>query len=171
MTADPVPPAGLRLPAEWEPHEATWIAWPHHADDWPGKFDAIPWVYADIVHHLSQSETVRILADGPTETVARSCLQRRGVDPGRVEFFPYATDRVWTRDYAPQFVRQADGTLAVADWHFNGWARYDNWRHDDAVAAQLAAVLGLPSWQPTVPPAGALFWRAAASTSTAKDCC
>src|SRR5690348_9336661 len=101
MSSDTTPPAGLRMPAEWEPHEATWLAWPHHADDWPGKFDAIPWVYADIVHHLHQCENVHILTDAADEARARECLRRRGVDLGRVRFFPFATDRVWTRDYCP----------------------------------------------------------------------
>src|SRR6267378_2555688 len=62
-TAPPVPPSAYRMPAEWEPHEATWIAWPHQRDDWPGKFEAIPWVYAEIVRHLHASESVRILVN------------------------------------------------------------------------------------------------------------
>src|SRR5579884_545700 len=149
MTAEPPPPAGLRMPAEWEPHEATWIAWPHHADDWPGKFDAIPWVYADIVHHLHHGETVCVLAVGDVATRAHEVLRRRGVDLNRLRFLPFATDRVWTRDYGPLFVRDAAGRLGVTDWRFNAWAKYDNWQRDDAVAAQAAAALGLPSWRPT----------------------
>src|SRR6266436_2670823 len=61
----PKPPSGFRMPAEWEPHEATWIVWPHNQDDWPGKFATIPWVYAEIVRHLHQSEKVRILVNSP----------------------------------------------------------------------------------------------------------
>ena len=49
---------GYRMPAEWEPHAATWIAWPHNRQDWPGKFQPIPWAYAEIVRHLSRHETV-----------------------------------------------------------------------------------------------------------------
>src|SRR5947207_7889910 len=94
-----------RMPAEWEPHRATWIAWPHHAADWPGKFAAIPWVYAEIVRHLAQSETVGLLvADGKMEQRVRRVLRRSGVSLGRVEFYPVPTDRVWTRDYCPLFV-------------------------------------------------------------------
>src|SRR5437588_3743253 len=92
-------PLGWRLPAEWEPHEATWIAWPHHRADWPGKFAAIPWVYTEIVRHLHRSERVRILVnDARAWRQASARLKRAGVDLGRVEFFAFPTDRVWTRD-------------------------------------------------------------------------
>src|SRR5581483_11864539 len=114
---------GFRMPAEWEPHEATWIAWPHRRDDWPGKFSPIPWVYAAIVFHLAQSEIVRILvADAAVERRVKSVLRKRGADLGRVEFFHAPTDHVWTRDYAPIFVRSHSGEVAVTDWHFNAWA-------------------------------------------------
>src|SRR6516225_6551070 len=103
---------GFRMPAEWEPHEATWIAWPHQRDDWPGKFNAIPWVYAEIVRHLHQSERVRLLVnDSRSQRRARKSLLRAGVDLERVEFFPFPTDRCWTRDYGPIFVTAANGKL------------------------------------------------------------
>ncbi|HZY89651.1 MAG TPA: agmatine deiminase family protein [Gemmataceae bacterium] len=140
---------GFRMPAEWEPHEATWLAWPHQRDDWPGKFEPVPWAYAEIVRHLHRSEQVRILVqDEGVERQARDCLTRTGTDLGRVTFFPFPTDRVWTRDYAPLFVRDDGGEVAVTDWRFNGWAKYDNWQRDDAVPAQVAAALGLRTWQP-----------------------
>jgi agmatine deiminase len=150
MTPPAAVPAslGFRMPAEWEPHEATWIAWPHQRADWPGKFATIPWVYAEIVRHLHLSERVRILVnDGAAERRARRHLGKANVDLSRVDFYEVATDRVWTRDYAPLFV--TDGaSVAVTDWGFNGWAKYDNWQRDDAVPAQLAGRLGLRSWQP-----------------------
>src|SRR5437667_10624678 len=87
---------GFRMPAEWEPHEATWIAWPHNKDDWPGKFGCIPWVYGEIVRHLHQGERVRILVNGRrTEEQAREILQIEGVDLGRIDFFRVPTNRVW----------------------------------------------------------------------------
>src|SRR2546422_1150045 len=68
-----------RMPAEWEPERATWIAWPHHAADWPGKFAAIPWVYAEIVRHLAESESVCLLvADAKMQARARRLLRRGG---------------------------------------------------------------------------------------------
>src|SRR5258708_3763155 len=93
---------GWRMPAEWEPHTATWIAWPHHRADWPGKFAAIPWVYTEIVRHLHVSEPVWILVDDlPAERRARKSLSRAAVDFERIHFLHCATDRVWTRDYGP----------------------------------------------------------------------
>src|SRR5512135_149490 len=90
---------GYRLPAEWEPHEATWIAWPHRRDDWPGRFGPIPWVYVEFVRQLSPFERVCILVEnGKTRRRAADRLGRAGVDPGRVEFVPARTDRSWTRD-------------------------------------------------------------------------
>jgi agmatine deiminase len=133
-----------RMPAEWEPHEATWIAWPHNTADWPGKFAPIPWVYADIVRHLHAGEIVRILVnDRDHEARARRVLTRNGVDLTRVEFFRIPTDRVWTRDYGPMFIVSAAGDLGINNWHFNGWAKYDNWGCDDKVAFHVAQALGI----------------------------
>jgi agmatine deiminase len=151
MTNDTPAALGYRMPAEWEPREATWLAWPHRHADWPGKFGPIPWVYTEIVRHLHRGEAVRILAnDARTESRARGQLRRAGVDLGRVEFFPILTDRVWIRDYGPYFVRDAAGTIAATDWGFNGWAKYDDWRRDDAAAAQIVSRLGVRSWRPEV---------------------
>ncbi|HTK77013.1 MAG TPA: agmatine deiminase family protein [Gemmataceae bacterium] len=140
-----------RMPAEWEPHRATWIAWPHHAADWPGKFAAIPWVYAEIVRHLAASETVCLLvADAKMQARARRLLRRAGIGMDRIEFYQVPTDRVWTRDYCPIFVVGEKGDLALTDWHFNGWAKYPNWQRDDAVAGRVAELLGRPIRQPVV---------------------
>src|SRR5512135_167808 len=96
---------GYRMPAEWEPHEATWIAWPHHRDDWPGRFAPVPWVYTEIVRHLSRAERVNILVKGNNRRErAAEQLSAAGVDLGRVTFVKAATDRVWTRDSGPTFV-------------------------------------------------------------------
>ena len=96
---------GYRMPAEWEPHEATWIAWPHNRDDWPGKFAPIPWVYTEIVRHLSRVERVNIVVKGRKMQAERpTSLDTAGVDLGRVEFVKAATDRVWLRDSGPTFL-------------------------------------------------------------------
>src|SRR5215831_5808367 len=101
---------GYRMPAEWEPHEATWIAWPHNRHDWPGKFAAIPWVYAEIVRHLHLSERVRILVDDPTsEKRARQVLGRSRIDLKQIDFYHFPTDRGWTRDSGPIFVANDAG--------------------------------------------------------------
>jgi agmatine deiminase len=140
---------GYRMPAEWEPHEATWIAWPHERADWPGKFAAIPWVYVEIVRQLALSERVRMLVDSAAVSRRiRRLLGKAAVDLKQVEFFVIPTDRVWTRDYGPIFVTNRQGAVAQTDWRFNAWAKYPNWLKDDAVPAQIQQVLGLRSWQP-----------------------
>jgi agmatine deiminase len=127
------------MPAEWEPHEATWIAWPHNRDDWPGKFAAIPWVYAEIVRHLHQSEEVRILVNSAGgERRARMVLEKLPLDWARITFWRVPTDRVWTRDYGPCFV-SFRGKLCLLDWRFNGWAKYANFRRDNRVTGRLFA--------------------------------
>src|SRR5579871_5653686 len=140
---------GLRMPAEWEPHEATWIAWPHCREDWPGKFAAIPWVYTEIVRHLHRSEPVCILVnDVRSARRLQGLLERAGINLDPVEFFDFPTDRVWIRDYGPIFVVDAAGRLGATDWHFNGWAKYANWQRDDAVPEQVSAILDVPRWEP-----------------------
>src|SRR4051794_22074256 len=143
---------GYRMPAEWEPHEATWIAWPHRRDDWPGKFAPIPWVYTEIVRHLVRRERVHILVDGPrARRRAADRLDAADVDLGNVRFFEIATDRGWTRDYLPTFVvgdRAGDDRVGMVDWQFNGWAKYDDYRDDNRVTRRLARRLGLPRWKP-----------------------
>ena len=129
-------PAGLgfRMPAEWEPHEATWIGWPHQLTDWPGKFGPIPWVYAEIARKICAGEILRVLVNSKQhEAQARRVLARVGVDLGRIEFFRFPTNRGWTRDSGPIFIRRDDGELAIIRFRFNGWARYNDWRRDDAV--------------------------------------
>jgi agmatine deiminase len=131
-----------RMPAEWEPHEATWLAWPHNRDDWPGKFAPIPWVYTEIVRHLHQSERVRILVnDADARRQAENKLRRAGIPTDQLEFFVVPTDRCWTRDYGPMFVVAEDGELGINNWRFTGWAKYDNWRRDDQVPFQVAQQL------------------------------
>ncbi|HEX8201087.1 MAG TPA: agmatine deiminase family protein [Isosphaeraceae bacterium] len=151
------PPAalGYRLPAEWEPHAATWIAWPHNRADWPGKFGPIPWVYVEIVRHLSRSEPVHILVNGRgARRDAADRLDRGGVDPDRVRFVKVPTDRVWTRDTGPMFLvhdrAEEAGVppVVLVDWRFNAWAKYDDHRRDDRVPRRLARRLGLERGKP-----------------------
>ncbi len=135
----------LRLPAEWEPHEATWIAWPHNRHDWPGRFAPIPWVYAEIVRKLSRVERVRILVGSEAlERQARRVLRKAGAQMEAVEFFRCPTNRVWTRDYGPLFVKDARGQVSLTASRFNAWAKYDDFERDARVPAFLAKRLNLP---------------------------
>ena len=204
MAVKPSEQSDYFLPAEWEPHEATWLAWPHKASDWPGKLPAIHWVYGEIVRKLAVGEKVRIVVDSPAvEHRARSVLRAARADMTQVEFFPISTDRGWMRDSGPIFLRRAatgaattspaatgsaatsagatgaaaaasttrrpkttshrpqerqDGgntldrgksqgrndSLVVADFHFNGWAKYADWKRDRLVPRRVSRMLGLP---------------------------
>lgn len=142
--------AALRMPAEWESHEATWVAWPHNASDWPGKFAPIPWVYAEIARKITAGEILCVLVNSAAhEARARRILTRAGVDLARVEFFRFPTNRSWTRDYGPIFVRTHDDAgvetgAAIVWFKFNAWAKYPDWELDDAVAALAAQACGFP---------------------------
>jgi agmatine deiminase len=142
---------GYRMPAEWDRHEATWLAWPHNPEDWPGKFQPIPWVYAEIVRLLSAQERAHILVDDArAEQRARGILERAGAHLDRVSFHAWPTDRVWTRDSGPIFVRNAEGQLGITNWQFNAWAKYPDWHLDDQIPGRVTELLGLPAWQPTL---------------------
>lgn len=141
---------GLRMPAEWEPHRATWIAWPHYEPDWPGKFGAIPWVYAEIVRVLHGGETVEILCqDEGVRDEARRHLDAHACDPDGYRLHIFATDRVWLRDSGPAAVRDAAGELLLVNWRFNGWAKYDNFAKDQQVGAEIARLTGRRCLVPT----------------------
>jgi len=136
----------FRMPAEWEPHAATWIGWPHNTRDWPGKFAPIPWVYGEIVRKLAPGELVRILVNSAAhEGQARRVLTKCGVDLSRTQFLRFPTNRGWTRDFGPIFVtsdRPPPPGVAIARFHFNAWARYADFARDRRIpetAARLFA--------------------------------
>ena len=132
---------GFRMPAEWEKHEAAWIGWPHNPTDWPGKLEPIHWVYGEIARKIAPGELVRILVNSSAhEAKARSILKSCGVDMKRVEFFRFATNRGWTRDFGPIFVKRARPRpgVVIARFRFNAWARYPDWKKDDAIPEQVA---------------------------------
>ena len=132
------------MPAEWEPHAATWIGWPHNATDWPGKFPTIPFVYGEITHALARSETVRILVNSKShQAQATRLLKKVDVDLARIDFLQFPTNRGWTRDSGPIFVRTDKGR-AIARFHFNAWAKYKDWKKDDKLPARAAKKLKLP---------------------------
>ncbi|HXP83747.1 MAG TPA: agmatine deiminase family protein [Bryobacteraceae bacterium] len=168
------------MPAEWEPHEATWLAWPHETSDWPGKFAPIPWLYGEIVRHLARVEKVRILVqDSAAEQRARKILKKCHAELAAVEFFHHPTNRSWTRDYCPLFVKMfvkmpvktvGQGT-AITHWRFNGWAKYDNFRDDADVPRFLAQELGLERIEPgLVLEGGSIDVNGAGKLLTTEEC-
>ena len=133
---------GFSMPAEWELHEATWLGWPHNPTDWPGKLDTIRWVYSEIVRKISPREGIRILVDSRNEEkLARRFLRRAGADDRKIEFVIHQTNRGWTRDSGPIFVRRRSGgnsEIAIVHFHFNAWAKYPDW-HKDRKVPEVAA--------------------------------
>lgn len=139
------------MPAEWEPHAATWLAWPHNADDWPAKLAPVHWVYVEIVRHLSRRERVEILVqDDKLAKRIRRWLTDAGADVDRVGLHRCMTDRSWVRDSGPTFVVSPTETAAVC-WRFNAWAKYANWTSDVLVARRIAELTGcraiVPVWK------------------------
>jgi agmatine deiminase len=133
------------MPSEWEEHAATWIAWPHNRGDWPGKLAAIHWVYAEIVRKLVPGEKVHILVNSDShETLARRYLSRAGADLSVVSFFHFPTNRSWTRDYGPMFIKRDSPVpeIAIARFAFNGWAKYPDWELDCRVPERAAQATG-----------------------------
>jgi agmatine deiminase len=149
---------GFAMPAEWERHEATWLGWPHNETDWPGKLDTIRWVYGEMVRKISQGETIRILVRHKAEEkLAKRYLKRAGCDLKQVEFIIHPTNRGWTRDSGPIFVRRKVRSpgygrsdrlkaelrteTAIVHFHFNAWAKYDDWQKDRKVPETAAKLL------------------------------
>lgn len=136
------------MPAEWERHEATWLVWPHNASDWPGKFEIIPWVYGEIVRKITDGESIRpIVRHEKDEALASHVLRHAGVDLRKVQFVVHPTNRGWTRDTGPIFLKSETknpkSRMAIVHCHFNGWAKYANWRKDAKIPETAAKVLRL----------------------------
>jgi agmatine deiminase len=160
--------AGCRMPAEWEPHAATWLAWPHYRDDWPGKFEPIPWVYAEIIRNLARHERVELIVnDAVSERRARKTLKQANTLTESVRFHRWPTNRVWTRDSgctfvtprAPNFTSpdsrgrlsprdHLGGQVCAVTWRFNAWAKYSNYQHDEKIGALIARSAGADGVQP-----------------------
>ncbi len=141
----------MRFPAEWEQHDATWIAWPHHEPDWPGKLGPIPWVYAEIARAIAARERVEILChDDAVKSAAVEVLAAHGVT-GNVGLHVAPNDRVWLRDSAPTFRQEDDGSVTLVNWDFNAWAKYPNFAQDAEVGRAIEQITGLPRVEPQRP--------------------
>ena len=141
-------PPVYRFPAEWERHDATWIAWPHHEPDWPGKLGPIPWVYAEIARAIASHERVEILChDADVQASAEEHLAAHGVTRN-VRLHVVPNDRVWLRDSAPTFVHDERGAVHLANWDFNAWAKYPNFARDAKVGREIERITGLPRFEP-----------------------
>ena len=153
-TQNPTPYSlGYRMPAEWEPHAATCLAWPHNPRDWPGKFDAVPWVFAEIARHLQDGERIMLIVrDRAQRLLASAALKASGVNLKRVDFVTLPTDRSWTRDSLPLGIvkgRASRRELGLVKWQFNGWAKYPNYRTDQKAGRLIAENFGVEAWYPS----------------------
>jgi agmatine deiminase len=151
LTPTPGSPAaqGYRMPAEWEPHAATWLSWPHKESSWPGKLERIPPIWAQMVRALVAGEAVHILVnDAAPAARVREELTRAGAPLERVHLHEVATDDAWMRDHGPTFVvgpPDAPRPLALIDWRFNAWGgKYPPWERDDQVPRAIARLLDKP---------------------------
>lgn len=165
------------MPAEWDKHEATLLAWPHNKADWPDRFAPIPWVYGDIIRLLSQHEHVWLLMRNEKDHKdALDILERMGANLDNIEFFNVGTDRIWMRDSGPIVVRDAKGKRTFLDWRFNAWAKYPNHKKDDLIPGILGEAMDIPTVQPmhkgkrVVLEGGAIDVNGAGTLLTTEEC-
>lgn len=176
------------MPAEWESHAATWLAWPHYRKDWPGKFEPIPWVYAEIIRNLARHERVELIVkDAATEKQAAKILDRANARSKNVRFHRWPTDRVWTRDSGCTFVTtdvaaaapgrpQSRRSLGAVQWRFNAWAKYSNWKKDQLIAPLMAkasrarAIKPVFANKPVVLEGGSIDSNGRGSLLTTEEC-
>jgi agmatine deiminase len=128
------------MPAEWAPQKRIWLSWPHNAADWPGKFAPIPYVFAEMVRLISRDQRVGLLVkDTKAKTQAARLLKEAHANLKHVDFVIAPTDRGWLRDCGPIWVKSGKELVGL-DWGFNAWAKYPNWKKDNAVPAHLLHV-------------------------------
>ena len=128
------------MPGEWEKHESTWLAWPHFRGDWPGKFEPIPWVYAEIIRNLARHERVDLIVkDAAAEKLARKTLKLANALSKNIRFHRWPTNRVWTRDSGCTFVLGEDAQRYGIKWRFTAWAKYPNYKLDETIGSRMAA--------------------------------
>ena len=181
-------PRDVRLPAEWEPHAATWITWPQNPRDWPGKFAPMPWAFAEIIRKIANAdpsegggERVRVLV-GSAEVLHRASgqLAKAHVDLSRVDFLVIPTDRGWMRDCGPCFIERTgekDGGLAIAGFGFDAWSKYPDFELDAEVPQTVARLTGLPlesvvyKGRHVVFEGGALDINGRGTLVTTEECC
>lgn len=136
------------FPAEWENHEATWLGWPHNKEDWPGNFSPIPWVYSEIVRHISRDEKVRIIVENKEhQKKAERVFKFVDANLINIEFHKLKTDRGWVRDSGPVFLKNKnDNNKAIVNFRFNGWAKYDNYKKDEKLPAYISYKFNLKNF-------------------------
>ena len=155
-SASPTPASlGFRMPAEWEPHAATWLSWPHKEASWPGYFEPIPAIWVAMTRALVPHERVNILVNDATmRRAVGDQLRAAGVPLDRITVHEIRTDDAWARDHGPTFVTRSAGgrtELAAVDWIYNAWGgKYPPWDNDNAVPQQIATQIGIRRFEPGI---------------------
>ena len=170
-----------RMPAEWEPHLATYLVWPHNRDTWPGKFELIPPIFARMVAAIVQFDPVRILVNGESEIGSvREMISAQSRPTGQIEILAIPTNDSWIRDHGPIFVNRLEtgasggpGQIAL-DWKFNSWGeKYGSFELDDVVPRRLAERYGFAVVEPApamVLEGGSIEPNGAGSLLTTESC-
>lgn len=145
---------GYKFPAEFAPHEATWLSWPHKEASWPGKIDAIYPSYALFIKYLALSEKVRInVANEAMKTFALRHLEKAGVNLSQVEFFMHPTNDAWCRDHGPAFLINPDADIkkVIVDWNYNAWGnKYPPYDLDDVIPTLIGKHFNIPVYNPGI---------------------
>ncbi|MFK7894783.1 MAG: agmatine/peptidylarginine deiminase [Myxococcota bacterium] len=154
--------SALRWPAEWEPHRATWLSWPHNVETWPGRLASVEDAFCEIVRAILPGERVEInVSDGAMASRVGARLLGAGIpDLDRVRFHEVPTNDAWIRDHGGIFVECRDAASAsasaeevttaaargaVVDFGFDAWGgKYPPWDLDAAVGARMAEIAGMP---------------------------
>ena len=166
---------GYYFPAEFAPHEATWLSWPHKEASWPGKLDAIYPYYAQFVNVLSQSEKVRInVADEAMKQFALKYIQEAGADLTQVEFYFHPTNDAWCRDHGPAFLINPDAEQkkVIVDWGYNAWGgKYPPFDLDDVIPTLIGKQFTIPVFHPgIVMEGGSVEFNGAGTLLTSTAC-
>ncbi|MEO6849583.1 MAG: agmatine deiminase family protein, partial [Mucilaginibacter sp.] len=144
---------GYHFPAEWAPHTATWLSWPHKEESWPGKIAAIYKPYCEFIKTVSEGELVRInVADEKMKGFAQGHLLANGVDLNKIELFQFPTNDAWCRDHGPAFLINPDTKQKViVDWGYNAWGnKYPPYDLDDVIPTKIAQHFNLPVYHPGI---------------------
>lgn len=139
---------GFRMPAEWHPHQSTWLTWPKDPETWPDRVTHVEEIYLQMISALIPYEAVDLLVDD--EETEQKVRARCGA-PARIRFHRIQTVDSWIRDYGPNFLIGANGEAAFNDWIFNAWGnKYEALKKDDGVPRQLESILGLRRFSPGI---------------------
>jgi agmatine deiminase len=144
---------GYRFPAEWEPHEATWLTYPHSDGSFPGKLESIYPSYMQFIAAIAQSEKVRINTPAPFKERLLAQLNEANIDTVKVEIFERNSNDVWCRDHGPAFVvndKAGKRQKAIVNWEFNAWGGKYPYDEDNLIAGAIASDFGLPVYMPGI---------------------